>query len=122
MLTLVKWFAVIAGISILAVLSLLFAMRFHDGPIAILSGGPFTSGTPETSPTDWSFVKDRQLIEFQTMDPPTSRTVWLAVHEGRLYLISGYMTTGYGKIWKQWPHYLLADDRVILRLDGKLYN
>jgi hypothetical protein len=33
------------------------------------------------------------------------------------------MTTGYGKIWKQWPHYIEEnDDRVILRIDGRLYN
>ena len=56
------------------------------------------------------------------MDPDTSRTVWLAVHNRRLFLVSGYMNTGYGGIWKQWPHYLENDDRVILRIDGQLYE
>ena len=56
------------------------------------------------------------------MDPSTSRVVWLATHEGRLFIISGYMTTGYGKMWKKWPHYLDADDRIILRIEGKLYE
>ncbi len=32
------------------------------------------------------------------------------------------MNTGYGKIWKQWPHYLPDDERIILRIDGKLYE
>ena len=32
------------------------------------------------------------------------------------------MNTGYGKIWKQWPHYLVKDGRIILRIDGKLYE
>ena len=32
------------------------------------------------------------------------------------------MTTNYGAIWKQWPHYLEADNRIILRIDGNLYH
>ena len=32
------------------------------------------------------------------------------------------LATGYGKILKQWPHYLDADDRIILRLDDYLYE
>lgn len=100
----------------------LFGMRFHDGPLEIISGGPFKTGSLSTAPEDWSFLTDRSQIEFQTMDPARSRTVWLAVHDRRLFLVSGYMTTNYGAIWKQWPHYLSNDDRVILRIDGNLYE
>lgn len=100
----------------------LFGMRFHDGPLEIISGGPFKTGSLNTAPEDWSFLTDRSQIEFQTMDPARSRTVWLAVHDRRLFLVSGYMTTNYGAIWKQWPHYLSNDDRVILRIDGNLYE
>jgi hypothetical protein len=32
------------------------------------------------------------------------------------------MNTRQGGIWKQWPHYLENDDRVILRIDDKLYE
>lgn len=97
-------------------------MRFHDGPLEILSGGPFRSGELTPPPASWSFLKDRQQIEFQTLSPASSRTVWLATVEGRLFLVSGYMNTGYGGLWKQWPHYISSDDRVILRVDGKLYE
>ena len=97
-------------------------MRFHDGPLEIISGGPFKSGELSSTPISWDFIKDRQEIEFQTLDPTTSRTVWLGVVEGRLFLVSGYMNTGYGGLWKQWPHYLSEDDRIILRIDGKLYE
>jgi hypothetical protein len=97
-------------------------MRFHDGPLEILSGGPFTTGTPSAAPEDWSFLKDRSTIEFQTMDPAQSRTVWLAAFDQRLFVVSGYMTTNYGAIWKQWPYYLEADDSVVLRIDGNLYE
>ena len=42
------------------------------------------------------------------------------MHDQRLFLVSGYMNTSYGGIWKQWPHYLDRDDRIILRVDGRL--
>lgn len=98
------------------------SMRFHDGPLEIISGGPFRSGELTPRPTSWEFIKERQEIEFQTLAPETSRTVWLGVVDTRLFLVSGYMNTGYGGLWKQWPHYLEGDDRVILRIDGKLYE
>lgn len=107
---------------ILLVVGLLYSARFYDGPLEIIAGGPFKTGELSPAPDDWSFLADRDTIEFQTLSPARSRTVWLAVHEGRLFIVSGYMTTGYGALWKQWPHYLLADDRIILRVDGQLHE
>lgn len=122
MKTFFKWLGIITGSIVLLIVAFFVGMRFHDGPLAIISGGPFTSGELTETPGDWSPISDRDTIEFQTLDPETSRTVWLAVHNGRLFLVSGYMTTGYGKIWKQWPHYIENDNRVILRIDSKLYK
>lgn len=122
MKTFFKWLGITFGLVALAIVLFFAGMRFHDGPMEIVSGGPFKTGEPTPTPEDWRFIADRQTIEFQTMEPPTSRTVWLAVHDGRLFLISGYMTTTYGKLWKQWPHYIEEDDRVILRIDGRLYE
>ena len=117
-----KWISIIIGTLVIALGLFLLSMRFSDGPQEIFSGGPFTSGELAEAPENWSFLTDRGTIDFQTMDPDTSRTVWLAVHNRRLFLVSGYMNTGYGGIWKQWPHYLENDDRVILRIDGQLYE
>ena len=100
----------------------LYAARFFDGPLEIIAGGPFKTGELSPAPADWSFLRERDTLEFQTLNPPRSRTVWLAVHDGNLFIVSGYMTTGYGAIWKQWPHYLVDDDRVILRIDDRLYE
>lgn len=122
LIKLLKWLGIIVGIIVLAIAAFLFGMRFHDGPIEIISGGPFQTGTPAETPDDWRFITERDTIEFQTLSPETSRTVWLAVHDGRLFIISGYMNTNYGKIWKHWPHHIAEDDRVILRIDGKLYE
>lgn len=114
------------GLALLAIVvtvaMFLFSARFHDGPLEIIAGGPFISGTVTATPPDWSFLSDRATVEFQTLDPARSRTVWLAVNDGKLFIVSGYMTTAYGAIWKQWPHYLEDDNRIVLRIDGKLYE
>jgi len=117
-----KWLAIFAGIMVAAIALFLFSMRFSDGPKVVFSGGPFTSGELTAAPDDWTYLQDRLEIEFQTIEPQTSRTVWLGVYDTRLFVVSGYMTTGYGRLWKQWPHYLEQDNRVILRIDDKLYN
>ncbi len=107
---------------VLGIAVFLFGMGFHDGPLEIFTGGPFKTGELAEAPDDRSYLTDRMEIEFQTIEPDTSRIVWLGVLDKRLYIISGYMNTGYGKIWKKWPHYLVDDDRVILRIDGKQYE
>lgn len=117
-----KWTGLILLTLVVAVALFIFSVRFQDGPLEIIAGGPFTTGTPAAAPTGWSFLQDRSTIEFQTLEPSTSRTVWLATNDGKLFIVSGYMTTNYGAIWKKWPHYLAEDDRIILRIDGNLYE
>ncbi|MBD3647107.1 MAG: hypothetical protein HUJ31_06540 [Pseudomonadales bacterium] len=117
-----KWIAIVIAVIVVAIVLFFVGMRFHDGPLEIVSGGPFKSGELVSSPAQWSFLEGRPTIQFQTLSPETSRTVWLVVHQGRLFIISGYMTTNFGKLWKQWPHYIEDDDRVILRVDDKLYE
>lgn len=122
MKSLLKWTGLTLLTLVLLIAAFLVYARWHDGPLEIVAGGPFTSGDLTPAPSDWSFLTERATIEFQTLDPARSRTVWLAVNDGKLFIVSGYMTTGYGAIWKQWPHYLENDDRIILRIDGKLYE
>jgi hypothetical protein len=125
-----KWTLWILGGGALAVVLVvagtLVAARFHDGPfggaLAIVAAGPFESGEPHTGPEpDWSFVRDYATVEFQLLDPARSRTTWIMEHEGRIFIVSGYMNTWYGKIWKHWPAEAEADGRIILRVDGTLY-
>ena len=102
---------------------LLVGARFADGPIAIIAGGPFTSGELVTgSEPDWSFVRDVQEVEFQLLDPPRSRTTWILDHEGKAYIPCGYMTTWWGRIWKKWPFEAEKDPRIILRIGDALYE
>ena len=100
----------------------IFGMQYADGPKGLVRGGPFVSGELAKPPSNWSFLKGRMEIEFQTFEPDTSRVVWLAVLDDRLYIVSGYMNMFLGKIWKHWPHRLERDNRIILRVDGNLYE
>ncbi|MFM1896085.1 MAG: hypothetical protein RLZZ385_1159 [Pseudomonadota bacterium] len=126
--TIVKWLAiVIIGIGLLVGAGY-GMMRIHDGPVeffpwfTISIGGPFRSGTVTPSPASWDFIRDRQEIEIQTLNPTTSRTVWVPVVDGKLYIVSGYMTSALGRLWKQWPHYLAEDDRILIRVDDAIYE
>jgi hypothetical protein len=111
------------GLVVVFVALFLVYARFHDGPIAIIAGGPFTSGDIYTGPEpDWSSMRPRQEVEFQLLDPSRSRIAWVAEHEAKPYIVSGYMNTTFGKLWKQWPHEIAKDDRILLRVDDAIYG
>ena len=102
---------------------LLVGARFADGPIAIIAGGPFTSGELVSgAEPDWSFVRDVREVEFQLLDPARSRTTWILDHEGKAYIPCGYMTTWWGKLWKRWPLEAERDPRILLRIGDALYE
>ncbi len=121
-----KLLRVVGGLILVVVLlvaGLLIGARFADGPLAIVAGGPFKTGEPFTGPEpDWSFLAGVNEVEFQLLEPARSRTTWILDHEGKAYIPCGYMTTWWGKIWKQWPHEVLQDGRILLRVDGKIYE
>lgn len=121
--TVLRWVGGLLACLLLAMGALLVGARFADGPVAIVAGGPFTSGqlVSGTEP-DWSFVHDVQEVEFQLLDPPRSRTTWIVEHEGKAYIPSGYMTTWWGRIWKKWPLEAEKDGRMLLRVGDKLYE
>ena len=110
------------------VLGVFVVARFHDGPLegalAIVAAGPFDSGDMQMGmeEPDWAFVRDYSTVEFQLLDPVRSRTTWIMEHEGRIFIPSGYMNSFLGKVWKHWPKEAEEDGRVLLRVDGKLYE
>ena len=89
-------------IPVTAVVTAAAKQRFTDGANRLFSGGPLVAGELQTGPEpDWSFVKDIPTIELQLLDPPRSRRIWTAEHDGKLYVWSGYMGTFVGRVWKQ---------------------
>lgn len=123
-----KWTAYTLGAIVLFIGAAYGGMRLNDGPVefypwfTISIGGPFRSGEVVASPDNWSFIADREEIEFQTLNPNSSRTVWVPVIDGKLYIVSGYMTSPIGKLWKQWPSYMEEDNRVLIRVDNDIYQ
>ena len=120
----ILWIALsLLGSLVLLIVVALIGARFADGPIAVFAGGPFSSGELVTGPEpDWSFARDIREVEFQLVEPPRSRTTWILEHDGKIYIPCGYMTTRWGRIWKQWPIEALEDGRAILRIGDKLYE
>ena len=111
------------SVVVLALALLVFGARFADGPIVIIPGGPLEAGelVRGTEP-DWSFAIDIPTLELQLVDPPRSRTIWLQVHDKKLYAVSAYMNSTVGKLWKQWPMQAETDGRAVIRIDGKRYE
>lgn len=97
------------------------AARFvSDGPLGIFPGGALRKGPLVREPVaDWTFATAEQTAELQLVEPLRSRTVWLVVHEGALYIPCGFLNW---PLWKQWPYEALADGRAVLRLQGKRYE
>lgn len=113
----------LALIPITAVATAAFKQRFEDGPNRVFSGGPLVSGELYRGlEPDWDFVNDIPTIEMQLEEPPTSRRIWVASHNDKLYVWSGYMTSTVGRIWKQWPVQAEENGRAILRIDGVRYE
>lgn len=122
-MTFIKWLLILIATVVISIAAFLFYMRFHDGPIEVFAGGPFKSGQLiEGANPDWNAYTDLVTFEVQTITPPRSRTTWLVVVEGRLFVPSSYMNTAFGKIWKQWPYHAEKDGRALLRIDDKIYE
>jgi hypothetical protein len=117
------WVACVIGVLVVLVAGLVVGARFRDGPLAIIPGGPLEAGELVSGPEpDWTFARDIPEMEFQLVEPPRSRTIWLEVQDKKLYVVSGYMNTAIGKLWKQWPAQALRDGRAVIRIDGKRYE
>ena len=110
-------------IPVTAVVTAAAKQRFADGPNRLFSGGPLVAGELHAgAEPEWGFVKDVATIELQLLDPPRSRRIWTAEHDGKLYVWSGYMGTAVGRLWKRWPLQAERDGRAVVRIDGKRYE
>jgi hypothetical protein len=113
-----RWLGLGAGALVAVACLVAVAARFSDGPIGAFPGGPLAAGELVREPvSDWSFAKDIGSIELEVnSQSPRSRTVWLAVVDGVLYVPCGFPES------KTWPHQALRDGRVVLRIDGRRYE
>lgn len=116
------------GIAVLvpavALLTIALVHRNADGPSILVPGGALVSGPLHTGPDpDWAFTDRVGTIELQLNDPVSSRRVWIAEAEGRIFVPSGYMTSFLGRLWKHWAFQAdRGDGRAIVRIDGIRYE
>ena len=126
--TVSKWTGVLFGSILLLLVAAYGVLRMQDGAVefypwfTISIGGPFRSGELTTAPASWEFLRDREEVEIQTLNPTTSRTVWVPIVDGDFYIVSGYMNSFIGGLWKQWPSYMEEDNRILIRDEGKIYE
>jgi hypothetical protein len=114
---------VLVLIPLVAIAAAATKARFADGPSAFFAGGPLVAGELMTgTEPDWTFARDVATIELQLLDPPRSRRIWIAEHEGKIYVVSGYMGSRIGRLWKHWPAQAERDGRAILRIGDKRYR
>jgi len=111
-------------------------MRMSDGPTGPLPGGAFRTGTlVSDTNVDWTGVLKGNLIELQLVNPAGSRTTGAFVYKGQLYVPCdlGFfwrrLPSARGRwmasvLWffKRWHLDAENDGRVVLRVDGKLYE
>jgi len=126
----------IVSIAILVVGLAISAPHFSDGPIGPIPGGVFQSGTLIVKrDIDWSFYRDGEDIEMQLLSPEKSRTTGAFVFEDDLYVSAdlGFIWNRFPQgltrwilqiiyIFKDWHEAALEDGRVVLRMEGNLYE
>ncbi len=94
-----------------------------DGATVVFPGGEMVSGELHVGPEpDWSFTDDIFTIELQLNDPMSTRRIFILESEGKIYVVSGYMKSFLGKIWKQWAFDADAgNDQGVLRVNNVRY-
>ncbi|HTO53165.1 MAG TPA: hypothetical protein VMR50_07240 [Myxococcota bacterium] len=122
---------------LLAIVAVLVAQRFSDGPIGPISGGPLRQGELVTDPNvDWSKVLEPgKTIELELVSTGQSRTTGAFVRDGQLYVPCdlGYLahklpsagmraTLAVISLVKHWNEDAVKDGRVVLRIAGKRYE
>lgn len=114
-----RWTARGLGALAVVLIGVGLVARLSDGPIGPFAGGALSAGelVPD-SKINWSFARDLDTIEFQLLNPPRSRTVWIVVRRGEMYIPCEFAEF---TLWKQWPQEALEDGRAMVRILGKRY-
>ena len=94
-----------------------------DGATVVFPGGEMVAGELHTGPEpDWSFTDDIFTIELQLNDPMATRTIFILESEGKIYVVSGYMKSFLGRIWKEWAFEAdEGNDEGVLRVNNVRY-
>lgn len=111
-------------VPLVAIGTLRYEYRNNDGPNILFPGGELVTGELYQGPEpDWSFTDQVSTIELQINDPMSSRLVWIAESDGKIYISCGYMSTMLGRLWKHWAVDADEGDGLsVIRLNGTRYE
>jgi hypothetical protein len=111
--------AVLVGLLVVVVVLGTFLLARADGPVFVFAGGPLRSGEPmDLAATDWEALDGLHELELEIVGARSSRTLWFSVYEGVPYVACDLDCIG-GRLTR-WPQQIERDDRVVIRIDGKL--
>jgi hypothetical protein len=87
------------------------------GPIGPIPGGRLSGEVVATPFDDWAFAGGQETLQLETRpENPYSVNIWFVSQGSRLWVASvGGDVSG-------WGEKMIADPRVRLRIDGKLYE
>jgi hypothetical protein len=110
-------------IGAVAIATLRIQRSSADGATVVFPGGEMIAGELHTgAEPDWSFTDDIFTIELQLNDPMSTRTIFILESEGKIYVISGYMKSFLGRIWKEWAFDAdEGNDEGVLRVNNVRY-
>ena len=109
--------AVVGAAGIAAAIGFLLLTGVAGGPIGMLPGGRLSGDAAGRSAPDLGRLGSLETIEIQVRpDRPRSVTTWVVVVDSAVHIPADFMLP-----FKRWPHLVLEDPRVTLRIDGFLY-
>lgn len=112
----VRWVlgAIVALLVVVALLDT-FGGYLFDGPLGPIPGGAFVGPVDPDPDPDWSNLEEVIELEIRP-EKPWSLSVWNAVIDGELYVPSAQGAR------RRWTSVALADPRVRVRTNGKIYE
>ncbi len=88
-----------------------------DGPVGPLPGGALR-GEAKPCPSSFHAFANEPEVELEVApDRPRSVRIWNVVQGERLFVPGDFLTPA-----KRWPHQVVADPRVRLRIAGQLFR
>ena len=117
-----------AGLLVMLLVGTLATLKLKhqgaDGPSVLFPGGALVSGEMHRGPEpDWSFTDDVFTVELQTMEPVSSRRIFVMESGGKVYVPSGYMRSFLGRLWKDWAFAVEAGSKMaVVRIEGTRYE
>ena len=107
----------LALLIVLLLLGSVFSLRFLDGPVFFVHGGPLKAGERvEYADVDWDSLDKMRAFEVELVGKGRSLLLWFSVTDGRPYISCGLRCEDRGL--KRWPHSLDEDPRVVVRIAG----